>query len=92
MPIIGRHRKAKPKDVFEALKDRLDTATRPGRHESFAEYLVRCVPEPHDPVLVMLIELGRDEPSRLEYLQRLAEVRESLYSVTDELNTLWPDV
>jgi hypothetical protein len=87
MPIKGRDRKAKPSDVYRAYHERPDQP-KPDRHETFKNYLSRLGDE--DPFLEMVIKMGYGEPTRLEYLRRLDEIAEQLYSLRDELNALWP--
>jgi hypothetical protein len=87
MPVVGRHKKAKVADVYKAYMERPDRPV-PGPHEKFSDYRKRLPDE--DPFWEMVVKMGYGEPTRMEYLRRLGEIAELLYSLRDELDAAWP--
>lgn len=97
MPVKGRRRKAKPRQVFDSFPDnglRPAKWLRPRADETFAQYLVRIdCPGYVDPVFIMAIKegYGTGDPQQQEYLQRLTDVIDTLYELREKLNRAWPN-
>jgi hypothetical protein len=92
MPIVGRNRKARVRDVWDACWYKPSTL-RPKMNETFEAFhsrlLANC--EDLDFALSLLLLLGEDEPSQREYLYRLSCVRDLLGRCDQKLCTLWPN-